>query len=108
MCWEANFGTCALNKQMPLLNGCCESLLRAALLLLQGRELKHQFGERSSCFFLAQGQQSSTRAGCAWLWQPELCHIMWPAAAATAAGSSCSAQWEQLWSLACSQTGDFY
>lgn len=41
VCWEASLGTCALNKQMPLLNGCCESLLRAALLVLQGGELKH-------------------------------------------------------------------
>lgn len=39
--WDASLGTCALNKQIPLLSGCCESLLRAALLVLQGRELKH-------------------------------------------------------------------
>lgn len=41
MCWEASLGTCAISKQMPFLNGRCESLLRAALLVLQGGELKH-------------------------------------------------------------------
>lgn len=41
VCWDASLGTCALDKQAPLLSGCCESLLRAAVLVLQGGELKH-------------------------------------------------------------------
>lgn len=41
VCWDASLGTFTLNKQIPLLSGGCESLLRAAVLVLQGGELKH-------------------------------------------------------------------
>lgn len=30
-----------INKQVPVLSECCESLLRAAVLVLEGGELKH-------------------------------------------------------------------
>lgn len=40
VCWDVSLGTCALNKQIPLLSGCCERLFRAAVLVLQGGELK--------------------------------------------------------------------
>lgn len=38
-----------------LLNGCCEGLLRAALLVLRGGELKHRTAEWLCCLFLGPG-----------------------------------------------------